>query len=281
MGADRPWNVANGRCGLVDVSAMRIDGKSFVKEIQKLYIENPCQVSCIAFWKIERICLESETYRITDNGHTYLYAIRDQRLELYWSDDKDRFILTKDQIQTLELLVLHEDFYQLIAENLKGFKVRESYPLIYNPNIDQVFNLSKEFFIADFDFDKGKDFAAAAELLNRCYQNHNHDAEEIASWCKQSVFDDSLWIWVRTRESNEDVGLGISTYQGTIKETYLDWIQVLPSYQRKGIGKMLVGETIKRAIDKSNIIRITGMVDGFYEKCGFRRTDSWYLITKQ
>ena len=52
-------------------------------------------------------------------------------------------------------------------------------------------------------------------------------------------------------------------------------------YQRKGIEKMLVGETVNQAIEKSDIIRVTGMVDGFYEKCGFRGAESWCLITKQ
>jgi len=98
---------------------MRIDGGAFVKEVEKQYLINPCQVSCIAFWKITRICLESETHRIADNNHIYLYAIRDQRLEFYWSDDKDHFILTPDQVQALELLVLHDDFYKLIADKLK------------------------------------------------------------------------------------------------------------------------------------------------------------------
>jgi GNAT superfamily N-acetyltransferase len=259
---------------------MRIDGGAFVKEVEKQYLINPCQVSCIAFWKITRICLESETYRIADNGHTYLYAIRDQRLEFYWSDDKDRFILTQDQLQALELLVLHEDFHILIAESLKAANVQKIYPLIYDSTFSYRINLSEDFLIADFDFNKEQEFLAAAELLNRCYPNHNYDAEGIFGWRDQPVFDDSLWIWVRTRGSNESVGLGISTYQESINETYLDWIQVLPQFQRKGIGKILVGEIINRAIEKSNIIRVTGKVDGFYEKCGFGGTERWCLITR-
>ena len=261
-------------------SAMKIDGEAFINEIQKLYLKNPCQVSCIAFWKIERICLESETYRITDNNHTTLYAIRDQRLEFYWSDDKDRFILPRDRIQALELLVLHEDFYRLIVKDIKEYKVMKSHPLIYDFTFVQGSIQREDFYVSDFEFDKEQEFATAAELLNRCYKDANHDAEEIVRWSGQSVFDETLWIWVRKKGSNERVGLGISTYQESIKETYLDWIQVLPKYQRQGIGKMLVGETINRAIDKSDIIRVTGMVDGFYEKCGFEGRERWRIVAR-
>lgn len=260
---------------------MKIDGQAFAREVQNLYVDNPCQVSCIAFWKLEELCLQGETYQITENGQRYLYAIRDNRLEFYWSDDKDCFILTQDQIKAFELLVLHEDFYRLIADNLSAFGETKLNPLIYDFTFRERMNLNDDFFIADFDFDNEQDFIAAAELLNRCYHTHRHDAVEIAGWCQKPVFDDQLWIWAKARETNEKVGLGVSTYQESINETYLDWIQVLPDFQRKGIGMMLVGETINRSTEKSDIIRVTGMVDGFYEKCGFAGTECWWLITKK
>ena len=89
-----------------------------------------------------------------------------------------------------------------------------------------------------------------------------------------------MWLWVRGRASNEPLALGISTYQASIRECYLDWIQVLPEYQGCGLGRLLVSETVKRAIGKSDIIRVTGMADDFYRKCGFSGTESWYLMSR-
>jgi predicted N-acetyltransferase YhbS len=90
-----------------------------------------------------------------------------------------------------------------------------------------------------------------------------------------------LWLWVTSRASGEAVGLGISTYQASIRECYLDWIQVLPEYQGQGLGRLLVSETIKRASGKSDIIRVTGGADDFYRRCGFSGTESWRIITKK
>jgi GNAT superfamily N-acetyltransferase len=85
---------------------------------------------------------------------------------------------------------------------------------------------------------------------------------------------------VKSRASKEAVAMVISTYLASIRECYLDWIQVLPAYQGRGLGRLLVSETIKRAIGKSDIICVTGMVDDFYRKCGFAGTESWYIISK-
>lgn len=260
---------------------VQVDYQDFIAAIKKLYVQNPCRVSSIAFWKLEQLCRESDTYSVTNKGHTYHYAIRNQRLEFYWSTDRLHFLLTPNEIESLEFLVLHNDFYGLIAEKLVGYEVRESHPLLYDFALSQRGGSSDEFFIADFDFAREQDCEVAADMLNRCYETHLHSAAEVAGWCELPVFDESLWLWVRSRASKEAVGLGISTYQASIRECYLDWIQVLPEYQGQGLGRLLVSETIRRAIGKSDIIRVTGMVDDFYQKCGFAETESWRIINKR
>ena len=163
---------------------------------------------------------------------------------------------------------------------MAGHQVRESHPLLYDFAFNQEVEASNEFFITNFDFTREQDCVVAAEMLNHCYETDHHSAGEVAGWCKLPVFDEALWLWVRSRANEEAVGLGISTYQACIRECYLDWIQVLPEYQGRGLGRLLVSETIRRAIHKSDIIRVTGMVDDFYRKCGFAGTESWRIITE-
>lgn len=260
--------------------AVQIDSEDFVAKVKELYVRDPCQVSDLAFWKVAEQCRESETYSVLDRGHTYLYAVRDERLVFYWSDDRQHFLLTQDEIRALEFLVLHEDFYRLIVDRLAGYQVRESHPLLYDFPFNHTVEHNDEFFIADFDFSRDQDYAVAAEMLNRCYETQHHSAAEVDGWSNLPVVDKSLWLWARSRASKEAVGLGISTYQASIRECYLDWIQVLPEYQGRGLGQLLVSETIKRAIGKSDIIRVTGIVGDFYRKCGFAGTESWRIISK-
>lgn len=259
---------------------MQIDQEDFLVKVKELYVQNPCQVSDLAFWKMAELCREGETHSVLNRGKTYLYTICDNRLVFYWSDDSEHFLLPPNEIGALEFLVLHEDFYRLITDKLAGFQVRESHPLLYDFNFSHSIEQSDDFYIAEFDFSREQDYVVAAEMLNCCYETQHHTSVEVVGWRNLPVFDESLWLWVRSRANKEAVGLGISTYQESIRECYLDWIQVLPEHQGRGLGRLLVSETIRRAIGKSDIIRVTGIADAFYRKCGFSGSESWRIISK-
>lgn len=134
---------------------MRLNTETFIGELKDIYLKNPCRVSSVAFWKTERICREGDTYRIMDDGKTYLYAIRDRRMEFYWSDNTRRFILSPEEVNSLDFLVLHDDFYRLIADDVTGYEVMDTNPQIYDFTHRQRNYHSEDFFIADFDFNKG------------------------------------------------------------------------------------------------------------------------------
>ena len=91
------------------------DLKDFLAEVRERYVQNPCQVSDLAFWKVAELCQECETHSVHKKQKTYLYAIRDKRLVFYWSDDRLHFLLTPNETKALEFLVLHKDFYKLIT----------------------------------------------------------------------------------------------------------------------------------------------------------------------
>ncbi len=248
--------------------------------VKERYLQNPSRVSDLAFWKLARMLRDCEVYASTRNGHTYLHAIQDRRLVFYWSEDRQSFQMPPEEIVGLDFLVLHDDFYTLIASQLGEYHVQDSRPLLYDFRFNHEFLHDDEFVIVDFNFDRDHDRAEAADMLNRCYNTDHHTSSEVAGWFELPVFDSALWFWVRNRASGEPAGLAISTYQPDIRECYLDWIQVLPSYQGRGGGKRLVHETIQRAKGKAEIIRVTGVADDFYRKCGFYGTDRWWIASR-
>lgn len=265
-----------------------IDPEAFVAAIKAPYLRDPCKITDIAFWKVQRMVRAAATYRVTAGPYTARYAIAGDRagkgdgnrLVFYGSEDRDRVLLSPADLQALDFLVLHEDFYRVIAGELAGCRVQESRPLIYEGAAPPAVTPNDAYAVTPFDADRDGADAMAAALINRCYEGHRHTAAEVAGWREQPVFDPNLWLWVQHKATGEPVGLGISTHQPDIRETYLDWIQILPSHHGRGLGRMLVGETLRRALPKSDIIRVTGIADAFYKKCGFVGRETWYVITR-
>lgn len=256
---------------------MRINNEQFIKKIKELYIENPCYISSIAFWKTEKMLKEADTYEVIDQDKIYLYVLNHNKLIFYWSNQVDDFIFTKDEIDELDILIIHDDFYQIIKNDLNQFEIDRINPLMYKGKCKSI-TLHENYLVENFDFHNESDFIEAAKLINEVYVGHNHTEDEIKSWMKDTAFDPSLWFWIIEKKTNEKAALGISTYQASIKESYLDWIQVSPRHQKKGLGKVLVYETINRSINKSNIIRVTGIVDEFYKQCGFINGEKWWYV---
>ncbi len=252
--------------------------EKFIKWVQELYRQNPGGVSSIAYHKLEHLLRESRCYQVTHGEQQALYALRQKQLVFYWSNQKERFLLSEEQLAELDFLVLHADYYLLVADALSGLQTEESYPLFYDSTWQQQQLSSSNYEVASFDFANDGDYAAAAAIITSTNAGYKVTPTRVRSWTADSAFDPTLWLLVKERGTGQPVGVGISGYYPPMQEADLDWFFVHPAHQGIGIGRMLVAATVARCQSKARIIRLSGIADGFYTKCGFKPGDKWIIM---
>lgn len=82
------------------------------------------------------------------------------------------------------------------------------------------------------------------------------------------------------------VGCGIADFDREAKEGILEWIQVLPEYRGKKIGKMIVNELLFR-MKNADFATVSGKINNrtnperLYRSCGFVGNDIWHVLTKK
>lgn len=125
-----------------------------------------------------------------------------------------------------------------------------------------------------------------AAQIQQCYEDISVSAEELAAYQSRKVYDGTLWIAVRERSSGTIAASGIGELDRELREGVLEWIQVSPEFQRKGLGAFLVRELLWRMKDKADFVTVSGKVDDpsrperLYRNCGFSGNDVWYISRK-
>ncbi len=156
--------------------------------------------------------------------------------------------------------------------------------LIHNlENINSV-NLSDCYTVETIDIKT--QLSDVVYIINNCYEEISVNLSEVKEWIKRAVFDNNLWVYIKETQNNKIVALGIAELDKDIKEGVLEWIQVMPNYQGKGLGKVIVNELLNRMKEKADFVTVSGEVDNFtnpealYRKCGFTGDDVWHIMTK-
>ncbi len=260
---------------------MVINNQEFIEQVKQLYLRAPGQVANIAFHKLESFLLESETQQLGEGDKRCLFAVRNNQLIFYYSEQKQHFLLPTELLRYLDFLVLHEDYYRLVSDSLLGFVADENCTLFYDQKFQPPLLTDQRYLVNDFDFQRDADFITAAEIITGTKTGYTVTPERVRRWTSDKAFDPSLWLLARDRQSGKAVGVGISCYYAPVREADLDWFFVDPRLQGLGIGRMLIAETVSRCLPKSDIIRLAGIADGFYQKCGFQRGDKWFVVRKQ
>jgi GNAT superfamily N-acetyltransferase len=262
----------------------------FQERLAQLYRTDPSRYAPFAFWKMQKMTGEGEA--LYDESTGCLYAIRNGQLLFYHSADERRFPIPMQTLNGLDFMILRmRDFVQ-IRDSLEGFNLSSGWTLYLDLGHVGPSKPAEGYEAAGFDFGDDASFTAAANLLNRTIYGTTYDfaggdypawcfhPDRLRRWTALPAFDPSLWIWIRERRTREPVAFGVSTYHGGVRETDLDWIYVLPEHRGRGVGTALIAETVRRAIGRSDVIRVGGVADGFYKKCGFYERELWGVAAR-
>ena len=121
--------------------------------------------------------------------------------------------------------------------------------------------------------------------INECYAEEGVSVDELKAYTERPVFDPSLWIAIRDRESGRIVASGIGEFDSRIGEGILEWIQVSPDHRRQGLGQIVVCELLNRLSGKADFVTVSGRVNNssdpfsLYKSCGFGEPVIWHIVT--
>ena len=176
-------------------------------------------------------------------------------------------------------IVHQEDFHN---KYLNDYNDEKYFRLIHNlGNIQN--NSLKGFSVKTADTE---DISLIVEIINKSYSDLSVSYEQILLYTKTKVYEKNLWILVKENTTNAFVGCGMADFDNETKEGILEWIQVLPEYRGKGIGKLIVNELLSR-MTKADFATVSGKIDNLtnpeklYRSCGFNGTDIWHILTKK
>ena len=133
---------------------------------------------------------------------------------------------------------------------------------------------------------KPEDIPALVDVINRSYIDLTVTVEQLNGYTRTEVFCPKLWICAVDQKNAVIAGCGIADIDREVREGILEWIQVLPEYRGRGIGKLIVNELLKRMVGAADFATLSGKVNNLtapeklYRKCGFVGRDVWHILTR-
>lgn len=123
-----------------------------------------------------------------------------------------------------------------------------------------------------------------AKHISVCYAEEGVTVQELERLREHFTYDPALWIALEDVVTGELAATGIAGLDPEIGEGILDWIQVSPTYRRRGLGRYLVCELLGRMEGKASFATVSGRVNNLskpallYESCGFRDRVVWHIL---
>lgn len=260
------------------------DKKGFIQALQDVYLQDPCKVLPNAIWKTADKFPTLQHSIMHVNGEVVGMKAWDQQgLYVFWS--KDRIIDEPFQeiCDTSQFVMIHDDHFRQIDANSYRL-IKPFFSIRHDHQNISSYVLPNDFSIKEANPEE--ECTEISDFISRCYRDLHPTPETVLSWTKHEVFDCNLWIWIIDQQKNIPAALGIAEFDPKVPEGALEWIQVLPEYQGRGLGKVLVLELLKRLEGRAAFTTVSGEVDNvtnperLYRSCGFVGNDVWWLLQR-
>jgi ribosomal protein S18 acetylase RimI-like enzyme len=243
------------------------------------YCNNPCEVLPNALWKTLAVLSTYKTaYSIQDSEVVSLKIWNEEELLLYWTKNRYLFTISGKYLNKVAFMIIHQDYLGHVPR--ERFSSQKPYFRLIHKGFIPAAAVPPGYHITEVDVDR--EAGRVSRFLAQCYLHLRPSAETVKPWAAHPVFDETLWIWVLHQDT--PVGLGIAERDTTIHEGSLEWIQVLPAYRGRGIGRCIVVELLKRLQQHVVFTTVSGeytqTLKRFYESCGFSGKDMWWILTK-
>ncbi len=253
-------------------------------ELLEVYRKHPCRTLPNAYWKTERSLVELEVCLHKDSfGDASGLALwGEEKMMALWCRKHADCPFTRRELAAYSFILVHDDALSLF----NGFTYDrcEPYFRIIHKGEPPVYNCPTHYHYADVDPET--DLEAITGVIRECYPGSTMTAAEVRGWLDHPVYDPALWVWAVETSTGKRTGLGIAEMDAAVGEASVEWVQVLPDEQGKGLGKALVAEILRRVAGKVAFTTVSGREDNethperLYRRCGFTGSDVWWLLAK-
>lgn len=125
-------------------------------------------------------------------------------------------------------------------------------------------------------------------LMNICFKDENIELSlrDLYDMQKHSTYRKDLWIGIEA--DDKLIACAIAEYDLECREGSIEWICVLPEYQRRGYGRNLLCVLLHKFKELgADFVTVSGRLDNasqpekLYRSCGFTGSDIWYICKKE
>ena len=251
--------------------------------LQAIYTQDPCRTLPNAFWKTA-VRIQESDISISRDGSGALSSLviwEKGHIMAFWCADPAHHPLTQDEIDRAPFALVHAQALPVFEQ--REFTHQKPYFRLVNQGISRVYPCPSGFQLEIVDPEK--DLTDVVSILRACYPRIKINRRIVQPWLSHPVYDPQLWLWAVDLQTGVKAGLGIAERDPQVQEASLEWIQVLPAYQGKGLGKAIVTELVRRVSGKVKFITVSGEVENksrpevLYRGCGFVGQDIWWLFS--